>query len=285
VPFVATALTPLESKRAPNAPAARTYAPWIGALAAGLVLALAGDGFFAWILLQPHTDMVAITLPTPSPIATAASSSPKPTSVIVTAPRSVASASPRAESTTAPTASPASGVAEAALRSRIAELERELRAEQRDVTTRTDDAARDTARIAFLTGQLSRREAQIVAERTSTPAPLASVAPSPPSALVAALSNGRVYGVDGVVGAEPWHLTIVQPPAAANAVIYSDVPHAPSGQTYRTWVVRAGKTFDAGELRPGNRDVLDMPMPLQDGDVVAFSREPIGVEARRPIRS
>jgi hypothetical protein len=220
--------------------------------------------------------MVAITLPTPSPTATAAPNTPKPQSVIVQPSRPVASASPRAEAITAPSASPVSGVAEAALRSRVAELERELRAEQHDVATRTDDAARDTARIAFLTGQLSRREAQIVALRPSSPAPVASVAPTPPSALVAALSNGRVYGVDGVVGSEPWHLTIVQPPAAADAVIYSDVPHAPSGQTYRTWVVRAGKTFDAGELRPGNRDVLDMPMPLQDGDVVAFSREPVG---------
>jgi hypothetical protein len=141
---------------------------------------------------------------------------------------------------------------------------------------RTENAARDTARIAFLTGQLSRVRADVVAERRATPAPVALASPAPANALVAALSNGRVYGVDGVVGTEPWHLTIVQPPAAANAVIYSDVPHAPSGQTYRTWVVRAGKTFDAGELRPGNRDVLDMPMPLQDGDVVAFSREPVG---------
>jgi hypothetical protein len=276
VPAVASEPIPVESRRAPSVPTARKYAPWIGALAAGLVLALAGDGFFAWILLQPHTDRVAVTLPTPSPIATVAPSPPKPQSVIVQPSRPVASASPRAEAITAPSASPASGVAEAALRSRIAELERELRAEQHDVATRTDDAARDTARIAFLTGQLSRREAQIVALRPSSPAPVASVAPTPPSALVAALSNGRVYGVDGVVGSEPWHLTIVQPPAAADAVIYSDVPHAPSGQTYRTWVVRAGKTFDAGELRPGNRDVLDMPMPLQDGDVVAFSREPVG---------
>jgi hypothetical protein len=276
VPATSSEPMPLESRRARSVPAARNYAPWIGALAAGLVLALAGDGFFVWIILQPHTDMVAITLPTQSPIATAAPNPPKQKSIIVKSSRPIASASPRAEATTAPSASPASGVAEAALRSRVAELERELHAEQHDVATRMDDAARDTARIAFLTGQLSRREAQIVALRPSSPAPLASVAPTPPSALVAALSNGRVYGVDGVVGSEPWHLTIVQPPAAADAVIYSDVPHAPSGQTYRTWVVRAGKTFDAGELRPGNRDVLDMPMPLQDGDIVAFSREPVG---------
>jgi anti-sigma factor RsiW len=103
---------------------------------------------------------------------------------------------------------------------------------------------------------------------------------APASALVAALSTGHVYGVDGVVGSEPWHLTIVQPPNGANAVIYSQVPNAPSGDTYRTWVVRDGQTFDAGELPAATQAKLEMPMPLKDGDVVAFSREPIGTGDR-----
>jgi hypothetical protein len=89
-----------------------------------------------------------------------------------------------------------------------------------------------------------------------------------------------VYGVDGVVGSQPWHLTIVQPPNGANAVIYSQVPDAPSGDTYRTWVLRDGRTFDAGELPAATQAKLEMPMPLQDGDVVAFSREPIGTGDR-----
>jgi hypothetical protein len=277
VPAIASEPTPIENRRAVTAvPTARTYAPWIGALAAGLVLALAGDAFFVWNIVHPHTDVVAIALPTQSPMETRVPSTPKPQHVVAlpVLPRPITS--PRAQASPAPSASPTSALAEAALRARIAQLERELQAERHDVAMRTENAARDTARIAFLTGQLSRVRADVVAERRATPAPVALASPAPANALVAALSNGRVYGVDGVVGTEPWHLTIVQPPAAANAVIYSDVPHAPSGQTYRTWVVRAGKTFDAGELRPGNRDVLDMPMPLQDGDVVAFSREPVG---------
>jgi hypothetical protein len=277
VPAIASEPTPIENRRAVTAvPTARKYAPWIGALAAGLVLALAGDAFFVWNIVHPHTDVVAIALPTQSPMETRVPSTPKPQHVVAlpVLPRPITS--PRAQASPAPSASPTSALAEAALRARIAQLERELQAERHDVAMRTENAARDTARIAFLTGQLSRVRAEVVAERRATPAPVALASPAPANALVAALSNGRVYGVDGVVGTEPWHLTIVQPPAAADAVIYSDVPHAPSGQTYRTWVVRAGKTFDAGELRPGNRDVLDMPMPLQDGDVVAFSREPVG---------
>jgi hypothetical protein len=268
--------TPLEMKRTPAAPVARNYAPWIGALAAGLVLALMGDGFFAWRAYHRDATAVAFVQSTPTSIATAAPSAAKLHPVVVPLVRPTAIGSPLAVPSAAPTASPASDTENVALRSRVAQLERELHAEQHDVAVRTDSAARDTARIAFLTGQLSRLQQQIVALRSTTPAPIALATPAPANSLVAALSNGRVYGVDGVVGTEPWHLTIVQPPAAADAVIYSDVPHAPNGQTYRTWVVRAGKTYDAGELRPGNRDVLDMPMPLQGGDVVAFSREPVG---------
>ncbi len=41
-------------------------------------------------------------------------------------------------------------------------------------------------------------------------------------------------------------------------------------------MVRDGKTFDAGELPPNMQAKLEMPMPLRDGDVVAFTREPVG---------
>jgi|GEM_PF-870367 len=276
VPAVVSEPTTLESRRPPSVVAARNDVPWIGALAAGLVLALAGDGFFAWQAYHRDATAVAFVQATPSPIVTAVPSTAKPQHVVALPVLQRPIASPRAQASAVPSASPTSAIAEAALRSRVTQLERDLHVEQHDVAMRTENAARDTARIAFLTGQLSRLRAEVVAERRATPAPIAIASPAPPNALVAALSNGRVYGIDGVVGTEPWHLTIVQPPAAANAVIYSDVPHAPIGQTYRTWVVRGGKTFDAGELRPGNRDVLDMPMPLQGGDVVAFSREPVG---------
>jgi hypothetical protein len=40
--------------------------------------------------------------------------------------------------------------------------------------------------------------------------------------------------------------------------------------------VRDGKTYDAGALPPDSVTKLEMPMPLESGDVVAFSREPLG---------
>jgi hypothetical protein len=45
-------------------------------------------------------------------------------------------------------------------------------------------------------------------------------------------------------------------------------------------VLRGGATFDAGELPPAAQTELQMPMPLQSGDEVAFSREPVGTGDR-----
>jgi hypothetical protein len=118
---------------------------------------------------------------------------------------------------------------------------------------------------------------RLLTTRSNPLLPPQAAAPEPSaSALVAALSTGHVYGVDGRVGGEAWHLTILQPPAGANAVIFTQVPNAPRGETYRTWVVRAGRVFDAGELPAGTRTRLEMPMPLAAGDIVAFSREAVG---------
>ena len=168
---------------------------------------------------------------------------------------------------------PAEGIA---LRARVAKLAATLRSERRRDEARI---ASDRRRIVALQKALANQTSALVALRET---PLPSAQPSqppsqaPPSELVAALSGGRVYGVDGVVGSEPWHLTIVQPPAGADALIFTDVPHAPTGETYRTWVLRGGKTFDAGELPAGTQTKLVMPMPLETGDVVAFSQEPLG---------
>jgi len=160
---------------------------------------------------------------------------------------------------------------------RIAALESALEEERSRVLR---EGARDHERIERLQHALAETRASVVAlsrpspaPRTQTPEPVLSAVEAE---LVAALSTGRVYGVDGVVGSEPWHLTIVQPPAGKDAIIYTRTPDAPAGDTYRTWVVRGGTTFDAGELKPAAQTELEMPMPLQSGDEVAFSREPVG---------
>jgi hypothetical protein len=232
--------------------------PWAGLLAAGFVLALAADGWLAW---QLH-DRTTVAVVAPSPIAAASAS---PATVVVVTP-TAAAIRPAARPT------PDAGAVR-----RVALLERELA----DARRAADDAkARDAARIRALEVSLARASAELAAVERATPRPVAVASAAPAAALVAALSAGHVYGVDGVVGSQPWHLTIVQPPNGANAVIYSQVPDAPSGDTYRTWVLRDGRTFDAGELPAATQAKLEMPMPLQDGDVVAFSREPIGTGDR-----
>ncbi len=223
--------------------------PWAGLAAAGFVIALATDGWFAWQLHDRTTAAVAVVAPSPIPTPSAS-----PAKIVVVKPA-------------APAARPSP---DAALTQRVALLERQLADERRASDNRD---ATDAARIRALETSLA------IAKRT-TPRPIAVASAGPASALVAALSAGHVYSVDGVVGNESWHLTIVQPPNGANAVIYSQVPDAPSGETYRTWVVRDGKTFDAGELPAATQAKLEMPMPLKNGDIVAFSREPIGTGDR-----
>jgi hypothetical protein len=163
-----------------------------------------------------------------------------------------------------------------ALRGRVAQLESALADVRRSASLRDTS---DAARIVGLQSQLAAARREIVAEAalpksTTPPGPGASAAPD--ADLVAALSTGHVYSVDGAIGTQAWHLTIVQPLAGKNALIYTRTPGAPSGDTYRTWVVRGGKTYDAGTLPPDSVTKLEMPMPLESGDVVAFSREPVG---------
>jgi hypothetical protein len=246
---------------------------WTGALAAALALALIGDAWLLWKLQRREPEPVAfVHAPSPATHEPAAAPSGFPKRPSPTAPRQeqappvVASPIPRTATTPAP---------DGRLLARIALLEDEVRRYRVEAGANAQRAARDSARIAALTGALSRYAAPTVAARTPLPEASANASPAPAAALAAALGSGRVFGVDGVVGTEPWHLTILQPPNAANAVIYSEVPHAPLGETYRAWVLRDGKTYDAGELRAGSLAILDMPMAIQTGDVVAFSREPV----------
>jgi hypothetical protein len=164
----------------------------------------------------------------------------------------------------------------------IARLKRELAIVQRRSRI-------DRRRLRLLEEELARVQTApraVAVAPTSTP--LATTAPSSPlpsstpkstsldGALVATLRSGKVYTIDGTVDGESWHLTILQPPQGERAVVYSGTPDAPSGQTYRTWVLRDGRTVDVGELAPGKPATLEMPMALEPGDVIAFSREPIG---------
>jgi hypothetical protein len=243
------------------APVQRPRPMWlVPGLAAALALALGGDVWLATLRGTSRTPVVAVVR-TPAPI---------PSTSVASAPRETNRPSP------APTPL-VDRSAESALEARIAKLEATLadlerRASQRDAT--------DGERIAELQRRLAALRLRTLAQATSKPAsapsPLARASAPPDPDLVAALSTGHVFSVDGAIGSQAWHLTIVQPLAGKNALIYTRTPDAPPGETYRTWVVRDGKTYDAGELPPDSVTKLEMPMPLQSGDVVAFSREQVG---------
>jgi len=256
-----------------DSPAPRRSAVAIArGLAAALLIAVAGDAFFALRFGQERT---AVASATPVPAASAAAPRAHPT----VAPAVISRA------TNAPRPLPNERAArERALRdaAMIARLKRELAIVQR--TSRYD-----RGRVRLLESELARARAvpRVVAV---APPPVALTMPTPDlpvaaetaaprpgdDALVAALRSGKVYAIDGAVDGESWHLTILQPRDGGRAVIYSGTPDAPSGQTYRTWVVRDGRTVNAGELLPSKPATLQMPMALEDGDIVAFSREPVG---------
>jgi hypothetical protein len=259
---------------------ARRDFPLIGSLAAALALALIGDAYFAFAgrsVDRAGVPVVALQ-PTPSPTPRPSPLGSPPVTIRPTVPPAVREA--RAEAAT------------------IAVLERRLASAQHSAGT-------DAARIRRLEGELAdaRNKPRIVrivvapprpartavplaattarpvsvAVQTASPAASAgSIGAADSTALIAALRSGKVYAVDGVVGIQPWHLTIVQPRNGNHALVFSGTPGAPAGDTYRTWVIRAGQTVDIGELPPNKPTTLQMPMALEPGDVIAFSREPVG---------
>jgi len=247
----------------------------LAALAAALVFAVGLDLWLAAALRRAQSQPAApaVAVASPAPRRTSPPAAPRP-AVPVSPPRLIAGTPAPTSAAVAPSAPPP---ADPGLRQRVAELESSL---TRERLRAQRDGARDRERIELLQGQLADADASVVAlERSRATSGNQTPEPAPSGVdaeLVAALSSGRVYSVDGVVGSEPWHLTIVQPPAGKDAVIYTRTPGAPDGDTYRTWVVRGAMTFDAGELRPAAQTELEMPMPLQTGDQVAFSREPVG---------
>jgi anti-sigma-K factor RskA len=96
------------------------------------------------------------------------------------------------------------------------------------------------------------------------------------SEVFADIAQGRVWDRSGGRDAHWWHCTIVQPPKQKKAMLLAAMPAAPKGMTFQAWVIRAGTPHDAGTVPGGKTSMTDMPMPLQSGDIVAFTVEPMG---------
>jgi hypothetical protein len=270
-------------------------------LAAALLVAVAGDAFFAIRLGQRnHVADLASPLPIATRVAVAATPAappvqPSPSVHPMTLARGPKSPGSHATKATAPptvrvpeaaTSRPRDGAAD---RAAIARLARELVAAR--LQTRVDRVRIERLQVALAAARARTRgivgtPAPIalrpvarapVSSASSSPVVTTAVSPAPnDDRLVDALRTGRVYAIDGAVDAQPWHLTIIQPRDGRDALVYSGTPDAPPGQTYHTWVVRAGQTVSIGDLPPGKPTTLEMPMALEPGDIVAFSREPIG---------
>ncbi len=253
-------------------------------LAAALVVAVLGDATLAW-RLQQRSQVALVNVPPATPSA-ASSTTPR-----ARPPRAVSS----------PLRVPAALPAPSGRPNTVADRDATVRRLAHDLAAARAEAGTNRNRIRALERALALARATPHIVRVEvTPPPKPAVpevanaripAPSPagspeataarsaaPSdtALVAALQTGKVYSLDGTVGSEAWHLTVVQPRERGHALVYSGTPDAPNGKTYRTWVIRAGRTVSVGELPPGQPATLEMPMALEGGDVIAFSREPVG---------
>ena len=91
--------------------------------------------------------------------------------------------------------------------------------------------------------------------------------------VVADVAHGKVWDLSGGSGSHSWHCLFVQPPNKKNATLIASVPPAPHGMKYQTWIIHKGKMHRAPVL-PTGVAMIEMPMPLETGDIVAFSMEP-----------
>ena len=93
---------------------------------------------------------------------------------------------------------------------------------------------------------------------------------------LADIAAGRVWDMSGGTKAHWWHCTLVQPPKQANALLVASMPPEKKGMTFQAWIIRKGHAHDAGTVPAGATSMMHMPMPVQKGDVIAFSVEPMG---------
>ena len=91
--------------------------------------------------------------------------------------------------------------------------------------------------------------------------------------VVADVAHGKVWDMSGGHGAHRWHCMFVQPPDKKNATLIASVPAAPHGMKYQAWIIHKG-TIHRAPVLPTGVAMITMPMPLEAGDVVAFSMEP-----------
>jgi len=97
-------------------------------------------------------------------------------------------------------------------------------------------------------------------------------------AVMTALASGTYWtmGPHSDANGKMWRCAVLQPPARGhNGMLLAMVPEPPRGMAYQVWITRKGTTHKAGMVMHGGMTMMDMAMPVQKGDIVAFSVEPM----------
>lgn len=133
------------------------------------------------------------------------------------------------------------------------------------------------AAAAVLLGVIAARESQ---ERVALQGQVESLQVQAESghAVMTALASGTYWtsGPHPDANGKMWRCALLQPPARGrNGMLLASVPDPPRGMAYQVWLKRKGAAHKAGMVVHGGMTMMDMPMPLEKGDVVAFSVEPM----------
>jgi hypothetical protein len=131
--------------------------------------------------------------------------------------------------------------------------------------------------VAEMQAQAARARDQLAFERAATAAIAADARNV--HGVIADVAHGKVWDMRGGSGARRWHCMFVQPPNKKNATLIASIPPAPHGMKYQAWIIHKG-TLHRAPVLPAGVAMLEMPMPLEAGDVVAFSVEPPQGSAR-----
>jgi anti-sigma-K factor RskA len=92
-------------------------------------------------------------------------------------------------------------------------------------------------------------------------------------------SAQRVWDLSGGTKDHWWHCAVVQPSHQGKAMIVGLMPPAPRGMAFQAWIIHSGKRYSAGMMPAGTTSMMHLPMPVQKGDVIAFSVEPMSGNA------
>ena len=90
------------------------------------------------------------------------------------------------------------------------------------------------------------------------------------------IAAGRVWDMSGGTRTHWWHCTLVQPPKQQKAMLVASMPPAPKGMSFQAWIIHKGTLHDVGMVPAGTISMMHLPMPVQKGDVIAFSVEHVG---------